>query len=210
MSKRPTADFYATVNERRAVKHYDTTHQLSKQDITELLDIANCAPSSWNLQHWKFLAITDPKDKERLLPIAYGQQQVVDASVVVAVLGDLQANSNADAVYEPAVQAGLMPADVKSAIMEQIEFAYANDPNFPRDEAIRNASLAAMQLMLATKAKGLDSCPMGGYDADALVKAFGIPERYIPVVLIAIGKAAVPARPSGRFKVSESIIWNGY
>lgn len=210
MSKRPVADFLATVKERRAVKHYDATHQLSKQDITELLDIANCAPSSWNLQHWKFLAITDPKDKERLLPIAYGQQQVVDASVVVAVLGDLQANLNADAVYVPAVQAGSMPADVKSAIMEQIEFAYANEPNFPRDEAIRNASLAAMQLMLAAKAKGLDSCPMGGYDADALIKAFGIPERYIPVVLIAIGKAAVPARPSGRFPVSEAIIWNGF
>lgn len=210
MPQWPTADFFTTIQERRAVKHYDAAYQLSKQEITELLDIANCAPSSWNLQHWTFLAITDPKDKDRLLPIAYGQKQVVDASVVIAVLGDLQANLNADAVYGPAVQAGLMPAEVKSELMKQIEYAYANEPTVPRDEAIRNASLAAMQLMLASKAKGLDSCPMGGYDADALIQAFGIPERYIPVMLITIGKAAAPARPSGRFPVGEAIIWNSF
>lgn len=210
MSSTLKADFFEVVRERHAVKQYDPAFTLSEQEILELLDIAGSAPSAWNLQHWTFLAITDPAAKQKLLPIAYGQQQVVDASVVVAVLGNLQANRNAEAIYGPAVQAGLMPEKIKTSLIEQIEYTYANIPTVPRDEAIRNASFAAMQLMLAAKAKGLDSCPMGGYDAAQFVETFHVPEQYVPVLLIAIGKAAVPARPSGRFPVSRTVVWNQF
>lgn len=201
-------DFFTVARERHAVKHFDASHQLSEQEIKELLEIANAAPSAWNLQHWKFLVVTDDAAKQQLLPIANGQKQVVEASVVVAVLGDLQANLNAEAVFGPAVQAGQLPEEIKSNLIAQIEYVYANMPNVPRDEAIRNASLAAMQLMLAAKAKGLDSCPMGGFDAGKLVQEIGIPPRYIPVLLVAIGKAAAPARPSGRLPVEQKIVWN--
>jgi nitroreductase len=203
-------DFFAVAQERHSVKQYDASYRMSEQEIKELLDIANSAPSSWNLQHWKFVAITDQAAKEKLLPIAYGQKQVVEASVVIAILGDLQANQNAEAVFGPAVQAGFLPEAVKSSLIGQIESAYSNVPAFPRDEAIRNASLAAMQLMLAAKAKGLDSCPMGGYDAGQFVQAFNVPARYVPVMLVAIGKAAVPARPSGRLPLDEKVVWNGF
>ncbi|XEC94268.1 nitroreductase family protein [Paenibacillus tarimensis] len=210
MSSATQTDFFAVTKERHSVKQYDASHKLSEQEIKELLEIAAAAPSSWNLQHWKFLAITDQAAKEKLLPIAFGQKQVVEASVVVAVLGDLQANLNAEAVYGPAVQAGFMPEEVKANLIGQIEHVYANVPTVPRDEAIRNASLAAMQLMLAAKAKGLDTCPMGGYDAGQFALEFGVPERYVPVMLVAIGKAATPARPSGRFPVEQTIVWNRF
>lgn len=210
MSSIKQTDFFTVVQERHSVKHFDGTYALSEQDIKELLEIASSAPSAWNLQHWKFLAITDQTVKEKLLPIAYGQKQVVEASVVVAILGDLQANQNSEAVFEPAVRLGQMPEEVKSTLIGQIEQAYASIPSFPRDEAIRNSSLAAMQLMLAAKAKGLDSCPLGGYDTNQLIDAFNIPPRYVPVMLVAIGKAAIPARLSDRFPVEHAIIWNGF
>ncbi|CAG7654728.1 nitroreductase family protein [Paenibacillus allorhizosphaerae] len=210
MTSTVKADFFETVRERRAVKHYDASYKLSEQEIMELLEIAGSAPSAWNLQHWKFLAITDQAAKQKLLPIANGQKQVVDASVVVAVLGNLQANRNAEAVFGSAVQAGMMPEEIKANLINQIESAYANIPTVPRDEAIRNASLAAMQLMLAARAKGLDSCPMGGYNPGQFVEAFNVPEQYVPVLLVAIGKAATPARPSGRFPVSQTVVWNHF
>lgn len=203
-------EFTALVRERHSVKHYDASHTLSEQEIIELLEVANCAPSAWNLQHWKFLVIHTEAAKEKLLPIAYGQKQVVDASVVVAILGDLQANLNAEEVIGPAVDDGQMPEPVKSALIDQIEAAYTGVPNYPRDEAIRSASLAAMQLMLAAKANELDSCPMGGFNADQFIDAFHVPPRYVPVMLIAIGKAAVPARPSARFPIDKTIVCNGF
>ncbi|GLI04498.1 NAD(P)H nitroreductase [Paenibacillus tyrfis] len=208
-------DFFTVLRERNSVRHFDASHKLSEQEIKELLELAGSAPSSWNLQHWKFIAFTKAAAKEKLLPIANGQKQVVDASVTVAVLGDLQAHRNVEAVYGPAIQAGSENAyagySSHTAMIAQIEEAYADDSSsYRRDEAIRNASLAAMQLMLAAKAKGLDSGPMVGFDANAFVQAFHVQPRYIPVLLVAIGKAAVPARPTSRFPVEQTIIWNGF
>jgi nitroreductase len=212
MSNDPLAIF----RERRSVRHFDPAYRLDEHEIRELLEIAGRAPSSWNLQHWKFIAFTDQAAKAKLRPIANGQQQVVDASVTVAVLGDLQANRNAERVYRPAVQAGLEDVyagySSYSAMMTQIEEAYSVEETSPyrRDEAIRNASLAAMQLMLAATAKGLDSGPMVGFDSDAFVRAFNVPPRYIPVLLVAIGRAVRHARPTTRLPVEETVIWNGF
>ncbi|MFC4078052.1 nitroreductase family protein [Salinithrix halophila] len=202
-------DFFTVIQERHSVKVYDSNATMSEQEITDLLEMAIKAPSSWNLQHWKFLAIHDPAEKEKLLPIAYNQQQVVQASVVIAVLGDLEANKNAEAVFSSDVEAGILTEQVKSGIIDQIEKAYTQ-PQLARDEAIRNASLAAMQLMLAAKAQGYDTCPMGGYNAARLIDAFSIPSRYLPVMLIAVGKAAKPARQTPRFPVDDIVVWNRF
>lgn len=210
MSLTTITDFYTIVRERHSIKHYDASHKLSEQEIIELLEIASRAPSAWNLQHWKYLCIHDQSAKEKLLPIAYGQKQVIEASLVVAVLGDLQANLNAEDVFGPDAEAGLLREDVKSGLISQINEAYSETPAYARDEAIRNASLAAMQLMLAAKAKGLATCPMGGFNTDAFIEAFNVPSRYIPVMLITIGKEAAPGRPTSRIPVEKTIIWNSY
>ncbi|MFD0692987.1 nitroreductase family protein [Paenibacillus sp. GCM10027628] len=216
MSSAVQTDFLTLFHERHSVRYFDASYKLSEQEIKEILEIAGRAPSSWNLQHWKFVAFTDAAAKEKLLPIANGQKQVIDASVTVAILGDLEANRNAEHVYGPDITAGLEDAyagyNSHQILFSQIEEAYAvsDSSSYRRDEAIRNASLAAMQLMLATKAKGLDSGPMVGFDADAFVKTFNVPPRYVPVLLVAIGKAAKPARPTSRFPVEQTIIWNGF
>jgi nitroreductase len=62
-----------------------------------------------------------------------------------------------------------------------------------------------MQLMLAAKAKGYDTCPMGGFDKQALIKELNIPDRYIPVMMITIGKAAAPAHASSRFSLEKLV-----
>jgi nitroreductase len=202
-------DPISILKERHAVKKYDSKVKMSKQEIKELIDLTQSAPSSWNLQHWKFLVFEDQAAKEKLLPIAYGQQQIVQASIDVAILGDLEANKNAEAIYTEAVKKGYMTQEIKNTLIQQIERAYQN-PQVARDQAVLNASLAAMQLMLSAKAMGYDSCPMGGFDVQKLVEAFQIPPRYIPIMLISIGKAAQPAYPSTRFPAEQVTIWNTF
>lgn len=106
MSSTAKSEFSTIIRKRHSVKHFDATYKLSEQEIKDLLELAGSAPSSWNLQHWKFIAFTEAAAKERLLPIANGQKQVVDASVTVAVLGDLQANRNGEAVYGLSIRVG--------------------------------------------------------------------------------------------------------
>lgn len=207
MSKR---DFNDVINERHSVRKYDPSVEITAEELTEILGDAAKAPSSWNLQHWKFLVIHDQQAKEQLLPIAYNQEQVVQASAVVAVLGDLEADENADRVYQGAVDGGFMSEEVKTTLVSQIKDAYATRPEMARDEAIRNASLASMQFMLAAKARGYDTCAMGGFNADQLVETFDIPEKYHPVMLISVGKAVKPAHQTARFPIQESIVWNKF
>ncbi|MEK3726020.1 nitroreductase family protein [Paenibacillus sp. FSL H8-0034] len=192
------------IRSRHSVRKYQRDVIIPEAEWNEILELALNAPSSWNLQHWRFLTIQEQANKDRLLPIAYNQQQVSDASVNVVVLGDLEANLVAPAVFEKATP------EIREMMLGQINGAYANNPSLGKDEAIRNASLAAMQLMLAAKAKGYDSVPMGGYNPQALIKEFNIPERYIPVMIISIGKAASPGRTSGRLPIEHQVIQESF
>jgi nitroreductase len=190
---------------RGSVRKYEKGVEIPREELNEILELATKAPSSWNLQHWRFIVITSQERKERLLPIAFNQQQVVDASAVIVVLGDLEANKTAKDVYGPALEAGHMSQEVFDTLMSQIEGAYQNK-QWARDEAFLNAGFAAMQLMLAAKAKGYDTCPMGGFDRAALVKELNIPERFVPVMLLSLGKAAAPARPTSRLPLEKVVV----
>ncbi|MDD9265637.1 nitroreductase family protein [Paenibacillus sp. GCM10023248] len=209
MSTQVQSEVLKVLEERHSVKHYQAGHQMPKEDLEQLLTATSLAPSAWNLQHWKLLVIDDQAQKEKLLPIAYGQKQIVESSVVIAVLGDLEANKNAELVFGPAVEAGQLPKEVKDNLVAQINGAYQY-PQVARDQAISNASLAAMQLMIAAKAMGYDTCPMGGYDAAKFVEAFNVPARYVPVMLISVGLAATPARPSGRLSLDQITVSNTF
>jgi nitroreductase len=204
-----TTDTQMTVEEsmraRHSVRKYQKDVTIPESELNEILELAATAPSSWNLQHWRFLVVTDQKSKERLLPIAYNQQQVVECSAVIVILGDVEADRSAEAVFRPALEAGGMSKEAYDTLLGNIKNAYQNN-QFRRDEAILNAGFAAMQLMLAAKAKGYDTCPMGGFDRQKIVQELNIPERFIPVMMLTLGKAAAPAHPTKRFPLEQLVI----
>jgi nitroreductase len=199
MSTTKTMDAIEVMKARSTVRKYDPNANIPEEELNELLEIATRAPSAWNLQHWRFLVITSKEMKEKLLPIASNQEQVVEAAATVAVLGDLQANETAKIVYKDAGK------DIYDLMISQVEKAYQND-RFARDEAFLNAGFAAMQLMLAAKAKGYDTCPIGGFNREKFVEEFRVPDRYAPVMLITIGKAVAPARPTTRLPLDQVVV----
>ncbi|MEK4338863.1 nitroreductase family protein [Brevibacillus sp. FSL L8-0710] len=195
---------------RHSVRKYDPNEAIPRGVLNEILRLAATAPSSWNLQHWRFLVVTDQAQKERLLPIARGQEQVVKAHAAIVILADLEADKSARPVYDGALAQGYVSEQVRDTMISQIENAYRDNPQLARDEAIRNSSLAAMQLMLAAKAKGYDTCPMCGFDREKLIQAFNIPSRYLPSMIITLGKASAPAHPTQRFGLDELVIENSF
>ena len=197
-------NIFHVMKERASVRKYIEGYDMPNEDIREILEAATLAPSSWNLQHWKFIVITDQEKKEQILPIAFNQEQIVQSSAVIAVLGDLEANKNVDAVYDEAVEKGFMLEKVKETLANQINGAYQNE-QFARDEAFLNTGFASMQLMLAAKAKGYDTCPMGGFDKKKFAEQFDVPDRYVPVMLLSLGKAKEEAHKTARFPVEDTI-----
>jgi nitroreductase len=194
---------------RHSVRKYKPDHEIPQETLHTILDITRHAPSAWNLQHWKLLIIQEAADKEKLLPIAYNQKQVVDSSVTIAILGDTQANKNAETVYNQSVQAGYIPAAIAEAQVGRINDAYEKmGEEFGRHHAKLNAGLVSMQLMLAAKALGYDSIPMSGFDADQLAEQFNVDSRYIPLMLVSIGLSDEPPHETPKLPVEDIIYKN--
>ncbi|WP_141432311.1 nitroreductase family protein [Bacillus sp. 03113] len=201
--------FSTVIRDRHSVRKYDSNWKIPKDELNEILAEATLAPSGANMQTWRFLVIDEQTKKDILLPIANNQEQVVQASAVVAVLGDRQAIDKVDQIYNAAVQAGYMTEQAKSQMIKNIK-GYFSDPHSDvvKRSVLIDGSLVSMQLMLSAKAKGYDTVPMLGYNEQAFRKAFGISDRYSTVMLIAIGKAAQPAHPTLRLPLEEVTFWN--
>lgn len=178
--------------------------------MTEILAEATTAPSSINMQPWRFVVIDTPEGKAKLAELAmYNTNQVNTSAAVIAVFGDMKCIENADEIYGKSVELGYMPEDVKEKLVASFKPMYENLPEQNmRDIVLIDASLVSMQLMLVARAHGYDTNPIGGYDKQRIAEAFGLEkERYVPIMLISIGKAATEGRPSYRLPVEAVTTW---
>lgn len=184
-----TMETLEVLKNRISANKFDTEKKLSEEEIRDLVRWAAEAPSAFNVQPWRFVALTRQEDKERLKAVAYGQQKVVDAAVTFIVLGDLRAHEKMPEIVRRSVAAGIIDQKMADGWVRMVDGAHA-DPQRARDEAIRGASLAAMALMVAAGDKGLVSGPMIGFDPEGVKREFKISDRYLPVMLITAGYPA--------------------
>ncbi|WP_068783925.1 nitroreductase family protein [Paenibacillus phocaensis] len=204
-------DFYTVLKERHSVRVYDPSVRIPREELKEIVELSLSAPSSSNLQPTRFLIIDEPELKQKLLPIANNQQQVVDSAAIIAVLGDLRSYEHAEEIYAQAVKLGAMTEEVKANFVERLQAGYGSmGPERLHQVNLLDAGLVSMQLMLIAKAKGYDTVPMGGYNAEQFAEAFEVPETLKPILLIAIGKAAKPAHATPRLSVDQIAYWNSF
>jgi nitroreductase len=199
----------SVIRERTSVNIFDSAKQVSEAEIRAIIADANEAPSSYNIQHWRFIAVTDPEKKKQLQSAAYNQVKVSQASATIIVLGDLHGYEKLEQIYAPLVQRGLVAKHYADGILQRATDTYFNNPQFARDEAIRSGAMAAMTLMIAAQARGYATGPMIGFDPEQVKKLFDISNRYVPVMLVTLGYAAPgnwPRKP--RLSVDEVLEFN--
>ena len=167
------------IRRRFSAERFDPDRPLDEEQILELVRDATCAPSSFNMQHWRFVAVRRPEDKSRLCEAAHGQKQVEDAAVTFIVLGDVRAVETLPAIMKEAVERNALPEGKASAWVRMADEIYA-DEVMARDEAIRSATLAAMTMILAAEARGLRTGALSGFDPVRVRREFGIEERHLP------------------------------
>jgi nitroreductase len=181
------SDIANIIKSRISANSYDNERSLSDQQVAELIELATHAPTAFNLQNWKFLAVRSAEAKARLLPLAWGQQKIVDAAVTFIVCGTLNPHETLPSALKPTLDAGIIDQAIYDMWVGAAEGMYKENPQLQRDEAIRSGSLAAMTLMLAAKGQGLVSTPMIGFDQSAVAKEFGLSDLEIPVMLVTVG-----------------------
>ena len=201
-----TTTIQQLMQERKSVRKYKEGVVIPREQLQALLEQAITAPSSSNMQPWRFLVIEDQQVKKELRQISNDQEQVEASSAIIAVLGDLEMYKNADQIYNANHEQGFMSREIADLMIKNSHALYGSLQVEKLTSLIHfDAGLISMQIMLLAKDMGYDTVPMGGFDKVKFAEKFDLPKNEIPILLIAIGEAAAPAYGSSRLPVEQVV-----
>ena len=198
-------DTITAIKERRSVKHYDNAHEMSEAEINALLELALLSPTSFNMQNWRFVVVTNPEKRAAIQAAAWNQAQVTEASITILLCANLNAHEDAGRYWVHA------PQSVQDMLVPMIAPLYQNNAQLRRDEAMRSIGIAAQTLMLTAKSMGYDSCPMIGFDPEKVAEIIELPENHVIGMMLTVGKALKDANVrSGQLLYDEVVFRNGF
>lgn len=194
------------IQKRRSIKTFDPSHKLSDAEIKHLLSLAALSPTAFNIQNWRFVLVNDPELRRKIRSVAWDQAQVTDASLLIILAADLKAWQK-----EPARYWKNVPPATREFLLPAIDQYYRGQEQAQRDEAMRSCGMAAMTLMLAAEEMGYASCPMDGFDFEAVANLIHLPEDYVISMFVAIGKGVKEAWPrGGQLPLEEIVVYNSF
>lgn len=173
---------------RYATKQFDPQHKISPQDWTALEESLVLTPSSFGLQPWKFVVVTDPATRQELVPVSWGQRQVADAShLVVFTLKKNLGEQDIEVYLKRIVEVRGIPLASLASYREMMVGSLIKD----QDAAARN-NWAANQVYIAlgnflTSAAllGIDACPMEGIEPAKYDEILGFDQKGLSTVVVA-------------------------
>lgn len=186
-------DTFDAIYQRRSIKHFDPDHRFTPEEETKLLEATIQSPSSFNIQHWRFLILRDPQLRQTIRK-EYGkdQAQMTDASLLILMAADMKAWQK-----DPGRYWRNAPKEVADLLVGWMGPFHEGREWLQRDEAQRSIGIGMQTLMLAAKAMGYDSCPMIGFDIEKVSELVKLPADYVIGPMVAIGKRTQDAREKG-------------
>ena len=195
------------IYQRRSVKHFDPNHQITPEEEQKLLEATIQSPSSFNIQHWRFVVLRDTELRQKIRQeFGNNQAQMTDASLLILFTADVKAwQNNPQRYWQNA------PQEVAELLVNWMGPFHEGREWLQRDEAQRSIGMAMQTLMLAAKEIGYDSCPMIGFDIDEVAKLINLPDNYVMGPMVAIGKKVKDAWPKpGQLSLSELVVDNSF
>lgn len=177
---------------RRSIRKYDPTYKISNDELQTIILEANKAPSSMNMQPWRYVIINTLEGKELLRKALYGNiSQLETSSAMIVIFNDLHKFDLAESIYNREVEKGLMSLESREKQLSNIsKMKLRMDSNQMNHVGLIDCGLASMQLMLVAKEHGYDTCPIGGFNHELIHEVTDMDkDRYHPVMIVAIGKA---------------------
>lgn len=194
------------IETRRSIRQFDPEHRMSEEEIRKLLSATLRSPTSFNIQHWRFVLIRDEKMRREVRKVAWKQAQVTDASLLVLICGDAQAWSKQPERYW--VNA---PKAASDFLVAAISNVYQGSPEWQRDEVMRSAGIASQTLMLMARDMGYDSCPMVGFDFEEVGRMVRLPDDHLIAMMVAIGRPLQPPQArGGQLPYQEVVLENRF
>jgi nitroreductase len=176
---------------RYATKQFDPQRKISAQDWATLEEAVLLTPSSGGLQPWKFVVVTDPDVRAKLLPASYGQPQITDASHLVVFTAKNNFNeADVDAHIKHLAEVQEVPVESLAQLRGMLVGGIVQSQN----EATRNAwarnqaYIALGNLLTSAALLGIDACPMEGFDRAQYDEILGLKAGgYASAVIATLG-----------------------
>ncbi|MFQ3224048.1 MAG: nitroreductase [Lentimonas sp.] len=194
-------DTTTAIHQRRSVKHFDPDHKMTEVEIQSLLELALLSPTSFNMQNWRFVVVTDQAKKEAIRAAAWNQAQVSEASALIVLCADLHSYEDGARYWVNA------PQPVQDMLAPMIEPFYKDNEGLQRDEAMRSIGIASQTLMLTAKSMGYDSCPMIGFDPTKVAEIINLPEHHVIGMMLPIGKSLKDANVRGGQLTYDEVVF---
>ncbi len=180
-------DFTKAMAFRHACKIFDETKKISDEEIRYILEAGRKSPSSFGMEAWKFLVISNETLKEKLRPACWDQVQITSCSHLVVVLAGIESVKVETGIPKQRFARREMPED-------KLEFylgLYAGhlDKTLSSDENIysctaRQTYIAAGNMMTAAAFIGIDSCPIEGLDKNEVEKILDLDTSKFQVAML--------------------------
>ena len=195
------------VYKRRAVKHFDPNHKMTEDEERKLLEATIQAPTSFNIQHWRFVILRDPELRARIRKeLGNDQAQMTDASMLVLFTADVKAWQK-----EPERYWVNAPKEVSGLLVNWMGPFHEGREWLQRDEAQRSIGIAMQTLMLAAQDMGYRSCPMIGFDIEKVAELVNLPDDHVMGPMVAIGRGTKEPWPKpGQLLLEELVVENGF
>ena len=168
-----------------------------------ILEAGRLSPSSFGLEHWKFLVLTSAAHKQVMQAACFQQLQVGTAAALVVVLARV-ADLEPDAEYARRLIEREYPGGQFAAALDNYRgFHAATDV---RAWSVSQCHIAAANMMTAATSAGVDSCPIGGFLPDAIRRLLAIdPAQYEIALVLAFGYCVDQAGEKQRLPLDELV-----
>ena len=192
---------------RYATKQFDPDKVVSDEQLFKLKESVRLAPSSFGLQPWHFVIVTNPDLKKKLVEASWGQAQVQDASHVFVICRkeDLTTEDIDAFVADTARERGQNVEDLQGLRTVMVNFVERMDSSAKLDWMSRQIYIALSSLMTVAAYEGIDACPMEGILPEKYTEILGLKELgVVPIVACPVGFRAEDDKYASLAKIRHS------
>lgn len=203
----PALDVPTAILQRRSIKTFKPD-PISPELLKQLVELTVAAPSSFNTQSWRIVLVQDATQKEALCTASWKQKQILEAPVTFVFAADAAAGEkDLTPILEQGAATGAWSEGTVNYFRNAIPQFQQALGDKRREYAIKDAMIAATNLVLAAESLGLSTCFMNGWIEEkvkAIIGAENNPDIGI-AVLVPVGYAAEPRLNPGRLPLSANI-----
>lgn len=204
-----TNSFMQAMTFRHACKKFDSTRHISAVDFQQILEFGRLSPSSFGMEHWRFIVVQTPELREKLREVCWGQAQITDSSHVVVIVAKTAAvKPYTDYVKHMFDRRGL-PQEARDAYLDRYA-AHQEHEVAPYMSTFAWASkqcyIALANMMTGAASLGVDSCPIEGFSKAGLETLLGLDTaQEEAVVVVAFGYRAGEQTPVLRQPLADLV-----